>query len=59
MKNSINAAIVGPIILVLNGCVPVKFCSNPVSFKNSGFKYPNFGLLTSVFGLHSFNFQNT
>jgi hypothetical protein len=39
MKKSISAAIAGLIILVLTGCAPVKFYSNPGLTQNSGLKY--------------------
>ena len=39
MKKSIFAAIAGLIILVLAGCAPVKFYSNPGLTENSGLKY--------------------
>jgi hypothetical protein len=39
MKKSISAAIVGLIILVITGCAPVKFYSNPGLTENSGLKY--------------------
>ena len=39
MKKSISAAIVGLIILVLTGCSPVKFYSNPALTEKSGLKY--------------------
>jgi hypothetical protein len=39
MKKSIFAAIIGLIILVLTGCAPVKFYSNPGLTENSGLKY--------------------
>ena len=39
MKKSISAAIVGLIIMVLTGCIPVKFYSNPALTEQSGLKY--------------------
>jgi len=39
MKKSISAAIVGSIVLLITGCAPVKFYSNPDLTKNSGLKY--------------------
>jgi hypothetical protein len=39
MKKSIFAAIVGLVILVLTGCAPVKFYSNPGLTAESGLKY--------------------
>lgn len=39
MKKSIYAAIAGLIILVLTGCAPVKFYSNPGLTEKSGLKY--------------------
>jgi len=39
MKKSISAAIIGLIVLVLTGCAPVKFYSNPGLTEKSGLKY--------------------